>query len=167
MAQQARLSPRRRLGNFRLGEEVAHNTPSGFWGFKQEEASGLVGQFTNIRDGEGGTYQACDRLLVQSMRPFPNGEPPQTYWGHDTDTAPAIAPGSWWEAGPPDPDPDRADAWRSANGWVGTPSNKVCLLYEVAKMNVTNPDLDPSPSNPATGSFRVVISRALFGLSRG
>ena len=146
------MSKRRRLGTFRLGEEVAHNTPSGFWGFLEEDVNALKGQFDDIRDGEGGTYQACDRLLAQAAV-----DP--TFWGHGGD----VPPSGWWQGGPP---AKRNEAWRNANAWVGTTANKRCLLYEAAKLNVTNPDLDPSGTNPATGSFRTVISRSLFGLVR-
>ena len=48
MAQQARLSPRRRLGTFRLGEDVAHNTPSGFWGFNESNVNAHKGSSTEF-----------------------------------------------------------------------------------------------------------------------
>ena len=56
MALHARLSPRRRLGTFRLGEEVAHNTPSGFWDSYVSNVSALKAEFDDIRDEEGGTF---------------------------------------------------------------------------------------------------------------
>ena len=151
---QARLSPRRRLGTFRLGEEVAHNTPSGFWGFWQPTATLLAGEFDDIRDGEGGTYQACDRLLAQAA-------PTSGFWGHGTD----VAPSTFW---PTQSDQDeKNDAWRNANAWVGDAANDDCFLKRVASRNVVDPTKDPGPTNAATGSFRAVISRSLFGLSRG
>jgi hypothetical protein len=169
MTQYARLSPRRRLGTFRLGEQVAHNTPSGFSGLDEDNVGALKAQFEKIRNGEGGTYQASDRLLAQA-------NPDPGFWGHGSD----MPPSSWWSAGAQF---KREAVWRNANAWVGTeaiagePSavpvvleqtaNPISGLYEAARMNVANVLLDPSGTNAATGSFRIVISRPLYGLIRG
>lgn len=144
---QVRLNPRRRLGTFRLGETVAHNIPTGFWHVWQPDVNLLHDEFQQIWDGEGDTFQACDRIFFVSMDTHPNHV--SSFWGHRDDP---IDPDFWPEVDPDDL--DRVDAWRNASAWVGNDGNTVCALSKVADFN--------SPTNPRT--IRVVISRALYGL---
>ena len=62
---QVRLSPRRRLGTFRLGETVAHNIPTGllFMGQPGSGTTDFANQLSEIWNGEGGSYKACDRVI--------------------------------------------------------------------------------------------------------
>lgn len=68
MTVQVRVSPRRRLGTFRLGETVAHNIPSGFWSVWQPDISLLPTGFADVWNGEDGTYRACDRIFFAYKR---------------------------------------------------------------------------------------------------
>jgi hypothetical protein len=140
MEVQVRLSSRRRLGTFRLGETVAHSTPTGFWSVWQPDVSLLLSEFQEIWEGEGGTFRACDRVYFAYIS--------SDFWGHQGEEAPA------WFDWPDATKAERDDAWRNASAWVGNETNPVCALSEVAAFN--------QPGNPRT--IRAVISRFLYGL---
>lgn len=104
---QVRLSPRRRLGTYRLGETVAHNTPVGFWSMAQLELNDLSADLVSMWNGEtsGTSYRAADRVI-----PFLHAG---TWWGHNRDDP----IGSTFWPGHPEPTPtndDWFDAWRNS-----------------------------------------------------
>jgi len=77
---QVALSPRRRLGTFRLGETVAHQVPTGFWYVWQPDIDLLDDEFLQIWNGEGGTFAACDRIYFAFME----ASGVDAYWRQDT-----------------------------------------------------------------------------------
>jgi len=145
---QVALTPRRRLGTFRLGETVAHQIPTGFWYVWQPDINLLDDEFLQIWNGEGGTYAACDRIYFAYVQPDgawgQNGSPPDSFMEDEPN------------------DDIRQNTWREANAWVGRAASEpsgygpiTCALSKVRDMNAY-------PTNPR--AMRAVISRFLFGL---
>ena len=151
------LSPRRRLGTFRLGEETAHQIQSGFWNIYEPSVGSLQGEFAKIWDGAGGDFAACDRLFFAFTPTSPGA------WGHHGVGTPPASP-EWWNSAD---QTRRVNAWREANTWVGRAPDppeptsygpETCALSEVKAINAA-----ASPKR----TMRAVISRSLFGLRWG
>ncbi|MBT3269226.1 hypothetical protein HN371_18925 [Candidatus Poribacteria bacterium] len=84
---QVALSPRRRLGSFRLGETIAHQIRTGFWNMWQTDITEFPTEFGAIWDGVGGgDFAACDSVY------FAFGDTAllvPAYWGHERDGPPS------------------------------------------------------------------------------